>query len=311
MEMLTADMGRNKAMVRGNFTKGPGRWILAVLLVIGLVLSATGLSDRGLHAAGLTPLPEKNSEYLERAFDQSLRLFAVLSVVKVALAVVEGSEVGVGFGLELGDLVQSVYDHVNIAWKTVLIAGVVLQVLNFLLETASFVDQWLLSLAFLLGLASLFISEGFAPRHWFRNLLSDGTMLFTVIAVTLYVVLPLTVGGARMLSQTITAPSLEKAEKGISQFERELKDQELDKVGSVSKKVEFLRSLITDKAKSLMTFLFTIIAVYVFDCVLFPLLIFFLLYRGTNLGVRYLFHLKHHHLSAHDMPPMRRSSPSS
>ena len=273
--------------------------VLAVVLAIGLVLSAMGIHDQGLRYCGLTPLPEQNEAYIDRAFDQSLRLFVVLSLIKMALAVVEGSEVGVGFGLELGDLVQSVYDHVDIAWRTVLVAGVLLQCLRFFLQTASLVDQWILALAFAMGLASLGFSSFLKPRHWARNMASDTALFFTVLSCLFYVVLPLTVTGARNLSQAITAPSLQRAEKGISEFEKELQSMEVNSLGSIAKKVEQLQQLVTDKAKGLMIYLFTIIAVYVFDCVLFPLLLFFILYRGTNLLVRYLFHLKHEHLSAH------------
>lgn len=278
----------------------PTKTVLTVLLTAGLVFTALGWTDRALLACGLTPLPKQNEVYLEKAFDQSLRLFALLSVVKVTLAVVEGSEVGVGFGLELGDLVQSVYDHVDIAWKTVLAAGVILQCLRFFLQAASHLGPWLLAFAFGFGLVSLWLGPLFAKRNWFRNVQSDATMFFTVGAVLLYIALPLSINGARQLSGAITAPSLSKAEQGVSQFERDLKAMEMDKIGSISKKVEAFKTLITQKAKDLMTFLFTIIAVYIFDCVLFPLLLFFLLYRGSQALVRYLFHLKHVHLGSHD-----------
>lgn len=263
-----------------------------LLLLIFCLLSVFGVNDNLLKTFGLTPLPAQNAEYLDESFDQSLRLFAVLSVVKVTLAVVEGSELGVGFGLEVGDLVQSVYDHVDIAWKAVLVAGVLLQCLRFLLETATYLDQWVMAAAFAIACLFLFASATRKPKSWLRNVSGDATLVLTVACVVLYLVLPLSVAGARALSQRITAPSLHQAEVGVTDFSQELNELDAGNLESLSKKVERLKTLLTEKAKSMMVFLFTIIAVYLFDCIVFPLVLFFLLYKGTNMLTRYLFHLK-------------------
>jgi len=290
---MTRKRSGREAHLEADRNQGAGlrRAAMALLLVFCL-LSVFGVNDGLLKTCGLTPLPSQNAEYLEESFEQSLRLFAVLSVVKVTLAVVEGSELGVGFGLEVGDLVQSVYDHVDIAWKAVLVAGVLLQCLRFLLETATYLDQWVMAAAFAIACLFLLTTATHKPKSWLRNVSGDATLVLTVACVVLYLVLPLSVAGARALSQRITAPSLQQAEQGVTSFSKALTDLESNSVGSLTKKIEELKKLLTEKAKSMMVFLFTIIAVYLFDCIIFPLVLFFLLYRGTNMLTRYLFHLK-------------------
>ena len=49
---------------------------------------------------------------------------------------------GVGFGVQLGDVVQAAYDYVNIAWQTVLAGGVFLLGTLFLLQAVDIVDGW-------------------------------------------------------------------------------------------------------------------------------------------------------------------------
>src|SRR4029077_16580025 len=61
--------------------------------------------------------------------------FFVITGIKTALAVVEGSEVGVGFELKIGDVVQAPYDTVNFFWEMFLYAFLILGSYRLLLET--------------------------------------------------------------------------------------------------------------------------------------------------------------------------------
>ena len=109
--------------------------ILVMLIALGgILLAGTGLLDRAVQYTGLGALESANQHYLEDSYDRALNGFLVLSAVKSGLAVIEGSEVGIGFSFQVGDLVQSVYDYVNIAWKTVLAGGTVLLITRLALE---------------------------------------------------------------------------------------------------------------------------------------------------------------------------------
>jgi len=78
------------------------RWIIILLLTSVALLTATGHTDRALNWIGIGHLTRANDAYLEDAFDKSLTGFLLLSSIKSGLAVVEGSQVGIGFNLELG-----------------------------------------------------------------------------------------------------------------------------------------------------------------------------------------------------------------
>lgn len=120
------------------------RSLVAALLLAGIVLSATGHVDRLLGACGLARLNQSNDCYLKDSFDRSLKGFLVLSAIKSGIAVLEGSEVGVGFNLEVGDMVQSIYDYVDVAWRTALAGGTILLLMRIVLQVIQSVDHWLL-----------------------------------------------------------------------------------------------------------------------------------------------------------------------
>jgi len=46
--------------------------------------------------------------------------FLLVSTLKSSLAMIEGSDIGIGFRLEVGDIVQSTYDLVDFTWKMLL-----------------------------------------------------------------------------------------------------------------------------------------------------------------------------------------------
>ena len=100
--------------------------LVLAILSLACFTAVTGILDKSIGFFGMQRLGEANDAYLQEAFDRSLSGFLILSGIKSGLAVIEGSEVGIGFNLEIGDIVQSVYDYVDIAWKTALAGGAVL-----------------------------------------------------------------------------------------------------------------------------------------------------------------------------------------
>ncbi len=53
--------------------------------------------DKTINFLGMQQVADSNDAYLQAAFDRSLAGFLVLSGIKSGLAVIEGSEVGIGF----------------------------------------------------------------------------------------------------------------------------------------------------------------------------------------------------------------------
>jgi hypothetical protein len=81
--------------------------------------------------------------------------FAALSALKGMLGAIEGSSAGVGFQLELGDLVEPAYDAVDLAWRGFFAALALLGLYALALETG------LLSLGLsVLGAAALLAGVG-------------------------------------------------------------------------------------------------------------------------------------------------------
>ena len=103
--------------------KSKSRYLLAVLLLAAVILSATGHIPMLIDSLGLHKLKQSNETYLQSSFDRSLATFGILTGIKVGLAVIEGTEVGVGFGLEIGDAVQAAYDYIDLAWSWLIVIG--------------------------------------------------------------------------------------------------------------------------------------------------------------------------------------------
>lgn len=274
----------------------PRRLLVVILLIVGLLLTALGFADKLLGVCGLDRLSSRNEAYLESSLERSLRTFAVLSTIKVGLAVVEGTEIGVGFGLEIGDVVQAAYDYVDIAWKTVLAGCVILLGTQVLVETASVLDYWLLALA-LLAVVLMVATQGAPPKlPRTHRTLREIALFMTVLAAACYVILPLSIAGGAYLSNRITAPSIEEAEAGLSTLREELfSDDEAADEGlrarwaQTKDKLNDMTVYLKDKASELVVWILKIIAGYLFDCLLFPLALFLLLFWFTRVLAKSLF----------------------
>ena len=270
--------------------------MIVTLLVAGILLTAFGVTERLLGTCGLDRLTSKNDAYLEASFQRSLRTFAVLSTIKVGLAIVEGTEIGVGFGLEVGDVVQAAYDSVDIAWRTVLAGGVILLGTRTLLEAASLANHWLLAIT-LAAVALMVITQGppvRLPRTY--RALREVALFMTVLTTACYLMLPLSIAGGAYLSSRITAPSIEEAESGLSALTEELFSENPTADGRLrskwtqtKEKLNEMASYLKEKASELVIWILKLIAGYLFDCLVFPLGLFVLLVWFTRVIARSLF----------------------
>lgn len=272
------------------------RFLISAVLVAGIVLTGTGYAEKFLAYCGFDRLTHASEAYLESSIEQSLRTFGLLSTLKVGLAIVEGSEIGVGFGLEVGDVVQSAYDYVDIAWRTVLAAGVILLGTRYILQTAALVDQWFLLLT-LMGVWLMCLTLWFAPGFKRLNYaFRDISLFLTILTVSFYIILPLSVSGGAVLSHRVTAPSIKEAEKGLSAVRDDLFANESDdrrgfglKWGHTKEQFNKIYSYFREKTSDLIVWILKLIAGYLFDCVVFPLLLFAALLGLTKATVKYFF----------------------
>ena len=266
--------------------------LLMLGALAGIVLAATGIMDKGVAHLGLGGLNQANQRYLDESYDHALDGFLVLSAVKSGLAVIEGSEVGIGFSFQVGDLVQSVYDYVNIAWKTVLAGGTVLLMTRLTLDGVGLVGHLVMSAAFS-SLLLLLAVRGFMPtREGLGRLLRSVTTTLTFAVVLIYIILPLAVFGASQLSQRLTRPLIQESYDTFSEvsqtFTREAITGDIqgteDESSAVQRamgwgeryehlKAKFreLDGYLRHQAKTLAGTTFQLVAGYLFDCVIFPL----------------------------------------
>ncbi len=286
------------------------RWIMIALLVLGAGLSAGGYTDRLIDGCGIKHLSQANHRYLDEAFDKSLTGFLLLSSIKSGLAVVEGSEVGVGFNLELGDIVQPVYDYVDIAWKAALAGGSILLGMQMALTGLTLIDHWALAgLLLLLGAGHFF--RWLRPQ-WtgLQSGLHAATRFATTLSLTFYLLLPLSVMAVASLSHQVTRPIIENSHQELERIKKEISPQDLDQtslaeIAAESFSSPSLKQRLTDTGAGihmLITFLksetdriaaltFKLIAAYLFDCILFPLLFGLILITMIKGGVHYFFDL--------------------
>jgi hypothetical protein len=86
--------------------------------------------------------------------------FLLVSTLKSSLAVIEGSDIGVGFRLEVGDIIQSTYDLVDFTWK-ILLYGILLITFSKIMFESDLINigLYILAIGFLLKVSGLFIQQ--------------------------------------------------------------------------------------------------------------------------------------------------------
>lgn len=121
------------------------------------------------------------------ALDRNLKSFLTVSGIKAVVALLEGSSVGVGFELEVGDLVQPAYDYIDFVWKLLLYALLILGFYQLLLETGVLtVGVQILGLGLMFwGVAMIYPTPHLDTRAWARRIVLLGVLLAFVVPVAL------------------------------------------------------------------------------------------------------------------------------
>ena len=203
--------------------------LLLVLIIIAGILASAGYADFLVDAVGMGRISDANLAYLEDAFDRSLAGFLVLSGIKSGLAIIEGSEVGIGFNLEIGDIVQAVYDYVDVAWKTALAGGTILLMTRMCLEAVTLIDHWCLA-AMLFGVGIFLLFRWFLGGYGRTiQMFREATLFLVVLTLILYMILPISITGASFLSRKITQPMIEKTQTGFEEIHKEFSPGSLNK----------------------------------------------------------------------------------
>ena len=285
---------------------------LIIIIIIGAVfLAGAGYLDIPIEKIGMGKISSANEEYLTNSFNKAVTGFLVLSGIKSGLAVIEGSEVGIGFNLEIGDIVQSVYDYVDIAWKTALAGGTVILLTRLLLQSVAIIDNWCLSIMFTALFASLIISWFFPKYIKISRLLKEMTFFLIVFSVVLYLVLPFSITGAAFLSDKITKPLIQESQKSFENIKEDFslgsitdtlfRDETKEdgswlsefnikaKYEKTKYRIEKLGKCFKEKTRNIAIWTIQLIAGYLFDCIIFPATFFIIFFIITKSILLYLF----------------------
>ena len=86
--------------------------------------------------------------------------FLLVSTLKSSLAMIEGSDIGIGFRLQVGDIIQSTYDLVDFTWK-MLLYGILLITFSKIFHESNLVDvgMYILGVGFMVRIGSLFVQK--------------------------------------------------------------------------------------------------------------------------------------------------------
>lgn len=201
--------------------------ILKVLIILGIIFCIFGVMNVIFENTIFNLLKNLTKPYLDKTYDESKKLFLVLSLIKGTTDVIEGSTVNVsmilGMEIEVGDIVQPIYDIINILWKISLASTVILK-----LESLYF-EIFKVKIANLLIFISL---VSLLPYTFIKNKV---TSIFKSISkysffilVFIYLVLPgsLLINSyiSRYFEEEYKKPAIEKLDKSLDKL-NEVKDR--------------------------------------------------------------------------------------
>lgn len=273
--------------------------ILKVLIILGIIFCIFGVMNVIFENTIFNLLKNLTKPYLDKTYDESKRLFLVLSLIKGTTDVIEGSTVNVsmilGMEIEVGDIVQPIYDIINILWKISLASTVILK-----LESLYF-EIFKVKIANLLIFISL---VSLLPYTFIKNKV---TSIFKSISkysffilVFIYLVLPgsLLINSyiSRYFEEEYKKPAIEKLDKSLDKL-NEVKDRlftfEQSKsifdvpgqINSTKEKVEDFNKEIVSVSKSLSENTPLIIGIMLLTTIILPILIILFLYKVTRIMI--------------------------
>ena len=105
--------------------------IIKIAIITGIVFCVFGIMDKIFENTIFNLFKNLTKPYLEKAYEESKKLFFTLSLLKGTADVIEGSTVNVnmilGMNVEIGDIVKPIYDIINTIWQISLASVVVLK----------------------------------------------------------------------------------------------------------------------------------------------------------------------------------------
>jgi len=190
--------------------------IASAIVLIALGLLCIAKTPWVADVTYYTAINDRAVELIDETLERDTLTFLVITGIKTSLAMIEGSNVGVGFELQVGDVVQPAYDYVDFFWRAFLYAFMVLGFYQLLLET----EMLLLGLVLagigivFLGIHLLVTIPQIDLRLWGRRCFLAGVLIAYVA--------PLSLIATDSLSDRYTSTLKEKHYATISAFDNQL-----------------------------------------------------------------------------------------
>ena len=270
--------------------------LVKILIVVGLVLCIFGIMDKIFEHTVFNFFKNLTMPYLEKTYEESKNMFLTLSLLKGTTDIIEGSTVNVsmivGMEIEIGDIVQPIYDMINILWKVSLASVIILK-----LETIYY-EIFKVKLATILTFISLIT---IFPYTIYKNKV---TKIFRKISkysffilLYIYIVLP----SAIFINSTISRyfekeykePAIVELNQDLGRLNK-VKDEMLSldqsksifnipgQIDSAKVKIDNFTKEIDTISKDLVEDAPVIIGIILLTSIVFPLLIVILLYVVTK-----------------------------
>lgn len=270
--------------------------IIRIIVIVGILLCILGIINKIFEFTIFNFFKNMTKPYLERAYEESKKLFITLSLLKGTTDVIEGSTVNVnvilGMNIQIGDLVQPIYDIIDILWKISLASVVVLK-----LETIYY-EIFKMKLASILIFISLVT---YLPYTFSKNMVTEALKKiskYTLLGLTfIYILLPGTILLSSAMSDYFEKEYKEPAVVRLNQSLDKLNKVKDDlfvmeqsknifnipgQIESTKNKFSNLGQEISNVSKDLADFTPVIIGITLLSYIIMPLLLLIFLYKLTK-----------------------------
>lgn len=270
--------------------------IIRIIVIVGILLCILGIMNKIFEFTIFNFFKNMTKPYLERAYEESKKLFITLSLLKGTTDVIEGSTVNVnvilGMNIQIGDLIQPIYDIIDILWKISLASVVVLK-----LETIYY-EIFKMKLASILIFISLVT---YLPYTFSKNMVTEilkKISKYTLLGLTfIYILLPGTILLSSAMSDYFEKEYKEPAVVRLNQSLDKLNKVKDDlfvmeqsknifnipgQIESTKNKFSNLGQEISNVSKDLADFTPVIIGITLLSYIIMPLLLLIFLYKLTK-----------------------------
>ena len=271
--------------------------IIKILVLCGIVLSLFGLLSKAFEITVYDFLKKESQQYMQDSYNESKKLFVTLSVLKGTMAVIEGSTLNanavVGVDVELGDVVEPIYDMVNILWRTSLVSVVILKIETLYFDFFSVKLSSFLITAALIGLApSLFFKNKFTDiiRKISKYIFYSFLFIYLLIPFVLFV----TSLSVNKMEKEYQVPAISRINENVSELGESAKSffQPAEntsifnfkgQIDTYSGKIDTFNKSANSVSSSISEDVPLIIGVTIFGYILLPLMISFFLYKTARM----------------------------